>query len=122
MSEIAKLILGDNTYELPVVTGTENEKAVKAGITGDTEFQGSIGVDTDKKALLFKSWNDKATHYVIDKVAKRPIRMKTLEAGETVEEEVKKTGKIISPTHGKVIKKRKKTAKKSRKVNQRRKK
>jgi citrate synthase len=28
MSETAKLILGDNTYELPVVTGTENEKAV----------------------------------------------------------------------------------------------
>ena len=99
-----------------------DEKSIKAGITEGTEFQGAIGVDTDKKPLLFKSWNDKATHYVMDKVAKRPIRMKVLEPGETVEEEAKKTGKIASPTLAKVTKKRKKTAKKSRKLNQRKKK
>ncbi len=28
MSETAKLIIDDNTYELPVITGTENEKAI----------------------------------------------------------------------------------------------
>lgn len=28
MSEKAKLVLGENTYELPVITGTENEKAI----------------------------------------------------------------------------------------------
>ncbi|MFA5583575.1 MAG: citrate/2-methylcitrate synthase, partial [Bacteriovoracaceae bacterium] len=28
MSEKAKLVLGENTYELPVITGSENEKAI----------------------------------------------------------------------------------------------
>lgn len=98
-----------------------DEKAVKKGVTDEVEFQGSIGVDTERKPLLFKSWNDKATHYVMDKVAKRPIRMKTLNAGETVEEEAKKTGKIASPTVVKVTRKRKKTAKKSRQANRRKK-
>ena len=28
MSETAKIVLGDNTYELPVIEGTENEKAI----------------------------------------------------------------------------------------------
>lgn len=99
-----------------------DEKAVRKGITDNTEFQGTIGIDTEKKPLLFNSWNDKATHYVMDKVTKRPIRMKTLEPGETVEEEAKKTGKIISPSLGKTTKKRKKAAKKSRQTNNRKKK
>jgi citrate synthase len=28
MSETAQLIIGDKTYELPVITGTEDEKAI----------------------------------------------------------------------------------------------
>ena len=28
MSETAKIIIGENTYELPVITGSENEKAI----------------------------------------------------------------------------------------------
>ncbi|RYZ93921.1 MAG: citrate (Si)-synthase, partial [Sphingobacteriaceae bacterium] len=28
MSETAQLIIGDNTYELPVIKGTEDEKAI----------------------------------------------------------------------------------------------
>src|SRR5688572_11144647 len=28
MSEVAKIVLGDKTIELPVITGTENEKAI----------------------------------------------------------------------------------------------
>lgn len=41
MSETAKLILGDNTYELPVVTGTENEKAIDI-----TSLRGATGYVT----------------------------------------------------------------------------
>jgi citrate synthase len=28
MSEVAKIVLGDKTIELPIITGTENEKAI----------------------------------------------------------------------------------------------
>lgn len=41
MSETAKLILNDDTYELPVVTGTENEKAVDI-----TKMRGATGYIT----------------------------------------------------------------------------
>ena len=58
MSEIAKLILGDNTYELPVITGSENEKAIDISklrgmskyITIDTGFKNT---GSTKSAITF---------------------------------------------------------------------
>lgn len=39
MSEVAKIELGDNTFELPVIEGTENEKAVDIGkLRGQTGY------------------------------------------------------------------------------------
>ena len=47
MSETAKLILGDKTYELPVVTGTENEKGID--ITSLRATTGYITLDSGYK-------------------------------------------------------------------------
>jgi citrate synthase len=47
MSETAKLILGENTYELPVVTGTENEKAID--ITSLRGISGYVTLDSGYK-------------------------------------------------------------------------
>ena len=47
MSEKAKLILGDNTYELPVITGTEDEKAID--ISKLRAMSGYITIDTGFK-------------------------------------------------------------------------
>jgi citrate synthase len=39
MSDTAKLILGDMTYELPIITGTENEKAIDISkLRADTSY------------------------------------------------------------------------------------
>ena len=47
MSEVAKLILGDKTYELPVIEGSENEKAIDISkLRGQT---GYITIDTGYK-------------------------------------------------------------------------
>tara|TARA_B110000014_G_scaffold260955_1_gene251726 strand:- start:263 stop:1549 length:1287 start_codon:yes stop_codon:yes gene_type:complete len=47
MSEIAKLTLGENTYELPVITGSEDEKAID--ISKLRGMSGYITIDTGFK-------------------------------------------------------------------------
>ena len=58
MSEIAKITLGDKTYELPVISGSEDEKAIDISklraqsgyITIDTGFKNT---GSTKSAITF---------------------------------------------------------------------
>ena len=47
MSEKASLIIGDKTYEFPIITGTENEKAID--ISKLRDLSGYITLDTGFK-------------------------------------------------------------------------
>ncbi len=58
MSEIAKLTLGNETYELPVTTGSENEKAIEIGkLRGESSYitldKGFKNTGACKSAITF---------------------------------------------------------------------
>lgn len=68
MSEVAKIILGDKTIELPVITGTENEKAID--ISKLRDMTGYITMDRGYKntgacesAITFLDGEEGILHY-----------------------------------------------------------
>src|SRR6188768_2812322 len=68
MSETAKIILDGKEYELPVVTGTENEKAID--ISKLRDMTGYITLDTGykntgatKSAITFLDGEEGILHY-----------------------------------------------------------
>ena len=52
MSETAKIIIGENTYELPVITGSENEKAID--ISKLRAMTGYVTLDQVLKILVLQ--------------------------------------------------------------------
>ncbi|MBK9191949.1 MAG: citrate synthase [Crocinitomicaceae bacterium] len=68
MSEVAKIVLGDKTIELPVITGTENEKAID--ISKLRDLTGYITMDRGYKntgacesAITFLDGEEGILHY-----------------------------------------------------------
>ncbi len=97
-----------------------DEKMIRNEVPEGVEYQGVIGIHTDKGTVLFRQFDDKQTHYIRDE-KKQVIRMRLLEPGEEPSAEGNRARIKPGPEAQKRARNKKRLARKSRKNNRRKK-